>query len=68
LPEFNWYQIFNMAGYVLPPEPPTMREARDAAWWAAQEQAAKEQLKWCQVCIMTTCVLPPPWPLDKFDD
>jgi hypothetical protein len=46
LPDLDWYQIFNMAGYVLPPKPPTKREAkaaRNAAWAAEHEPAAKKQ-------------------------
>jgi hypothetical protein len=40
LPEFNWYQVFNLTGYVLPPKPPSkaeqkrQRQAAHAKWWA----------------------------------
>ena len=45
LPEFDWYQVFNMAGYVLPPKPPSKAEARAArnAAWVAEQEAAKKQ-------------------------
>jgi hypothetical protein len=46
LPVLGWHHIFNMAGYVLPPKPPTNREAkaaRTAAWAAEHEPAAKKQ-------------------------
>ena len=28
LPEWDWYQIFNMCGATLPPKPPTKRELK----------------------------------------
>jgi hypothetical protein len=37
LPNFDWCQVFNMAGYVLPPKPPTKSGAKAAsnAVWVA---------------------------------
>jgi hypothetical protein len=48
LPEFGWYQVFNMAGYVVPPKPPYEAEARasrNAAWVAEQEVAKKQRME-----------------------
>ena len=44
LAEFDWYQVFNMAGYELPPKPLSKKERKAAnAKWRAEEEAAKKQ-------------------------
>jgi len=42
LPNWEWYQIFNLFGATLPPKPPTKKEAKALRWaaWEA-EQAQK---------------------------
>ena len=42
LHDWEWYQVFDLFGGALPPQPPTKKEAKAARWaaWEA-EQAAK---------------------------
>ena len=44
MPTFDWYQVFNMAGFVLPP-PPTKQE-REAAKKARKR--AEKEAQWAQ--------------------
>ena len=45
LPEFDWYQVFNMAGYELPPKPFSKKEKKAAnAKWADEEAAKKQRM------------------------
>jgi hypothetical protein len=46
--EFGWYQVFNMAGYVVPPKPlykAETRAAHNAAWVAEQEDDKKQRME-----------------------
>jgi hypothetical protein len=43
LPEFDWYEVFHISGYELPPRPPTKKQKREQyhqQWMAAAERGS----------------------------
>ena len=46
LPQFDWYQVFNMAGYELPQKPLSNKERKvaNAKCWAEEEAAKKHRM------------------------